>query len=69
MTIDQMDRRAADHPEIMTPQQAADFLGVTTETLFRLRKEGSGPRFSRPSQRILRYLRTNLISWLKEHRS
>lgn len=55
-------------PEVMTPAQAAAFLRVTTETLFRWRKDGSGPRYSQPNARIVRYLRDDLIAFLKENR-
>lgn len=55
--------------EVMTPAQAADFLRVTTETLFRWRKDGSGPRYSQPNSRIVRYLRDDLITFLKEYRA
>ncbi len=58
----------ANPPEVMTPQEAAAFLGVTDETLFRWRKDGFGPAYSQPNSRIVRYLRDDLISWLEEHR-
>lgn len=55
--------------EVMTPLQAAAFLRVTTETLFRWRKNGSGPRYSQPNARIVRYLRDDLIAFLKEYQA
>ena len=42
-------------PKAMNPVEAAQFLGVTTETLFRWRKDGIGPRYSQPTPRFLRY--------------
>ena len=54
-------------PEVLTPREAADFLSVTDETLFRWRKDGVGPKYSQPNSRIVRYLRDDLISWVKEY--
>ncbi len=54
-------------PEVLTPREAADFLSVTDETLFRWRKDGVGPKYSQPNSRIVRYLRDDLISWMKEY--
>ena len=47
--------------------RAADFLGVTTETLLRWRKDAWGPKYSQPTPRMVRYLREDLITFLKEH--
>ena len=55
-------------PEVMTPSEAAMFLGVTHETLFRWRKDQFGPVYSQPTARIVRYLRDDLIAFLKESR-
>ena len=53
-------------PLIMTSQEAAYVLGVTTESLLRWRKDGIGPRYCKPSPRVLRYLRDDLLAWNKE---
>lgn len=55
-------------PEVMTPAEAAEFLSLTVETLFRYRKDATGPKFCQPGDRTVRYLREDLIAWLKEHR-
>ena len=65
-------QQTADRPlnlEVMTPSDAADFLGVTTETLLRWRKDAWGPKYSQPTPRMVRYLREDLITFLKEHRA
>ena len=54
-------------PQVMTPVEAAAFLGVTVETMFLWRKNGTGPRFSQPTPRFLRYLHDDLVAWMKEH--
>ena len=54
-------------PEIMTPPEAAEYIGVTVETMFRWRKDAIGPKYSQPCSRIVRYLRDDLVSWMKEH--
>jgi hypothetical protein len=59
----------ANAPEVMTPAEAADFLAVTTETLYRWRKDAIGPKYSQPNERIVRYLREDLITFLKEHQA
>ncbi len=57
----------ANPPIAMNPVEAAQFLGVTTETLFRWRKDGIGPRYSQPTPKFLRYLHDDLVAWMREH--
>ncbi|NTT87765.1 helix-turn-helix domain-containing protein [Tabrizicola sp. SY72] len=52
----------------MTPAEAAEFLSVTVESLFRWRKDATGPKYSRVNDRVIRYLRDDLIDWIREHR-
>jgi predicted DNA-binding transcriptional regulator AlpA len=59
----------ANAPEVMTPGEAAEFLGVTTETLYRWRKDAWGPRYSQVNPRIVRYLRDDLVAFLREKRA
>lgn len=56
-------------PEVMTPEQAADFLNVTTETLYRWRKDASGPKYSQPTRSVVRYLKADLLEWMQECRA
>ena len=78
MTLDEIGQQLADlraeimrahPPEVMTPAQAADMIGVTAETLFRWRKDACGPRYSQPNPRIVRYLRDDVVAFLKEYRA
>lgn len=57
----------ANTPEVMTPSEAAEFIGVTTETLLRWRKDGWGPKYTQPTSRMVRYLKNDLMAFLKEH--
>lgn len=77
MTIDELSEQLSalhndlirsNPPQVMNSREAAQFLGVTDETLFRWRKDGTGPSYSQPNSRIVRYLRDDLVSWLEEHR-
>lgn len=56
-------------PEVMTPEQAAEMIGVTKDTLFRWRKDDTGPAYSQPTTHIVRYLREDVIAFLKEYRA
>lgn len=58
----------ASPPVAMNPVEAAQFLGVTTETLFRWRKDKIGPKYSQPTPKFLRYLHDDLVAWMKEAR-
>jgi len=55
-------------PEIMTPAQAAQFLGVSEDYLRDHRREHSGPAYSQPATKIVRYMRSDLITWLNRSR-
>lgn len=48
--------------EIMTLEEAADFLRVSRSTLY---QRGDIPRHRMPRSREFRYLRTELLAWLK----
>lgn len=49
-------------------KQAAEFLGVSTETLRRWEKEGEGPPFYRLSEKKIRYEKADLEAFLEESR-
>jgi predicted DNA-binding transcriptional regulator AlpA len=44
---------------------AADYLGVTEDTPAQMATRGTGPRYSKPSERIVRYHRDELDAWLE----
>lgn len=77
MTLDEISQQLADlradivrahTPEVMNPQEAATFLGIKPDTLFRWRKDGWGPKYSQPTRNVVRYLREDLLEFMKEHR-
>ncbi len=53
----------------MTPDQCAALLNVSKEQLSIWRTKGGGPRWSKPSDRIIRYLGTDVVAWLEENRA
>ena len=59
---------AQNFPEIMTPAQAAQFLGVSEDFLRDHRKRKSGPPYSQPASKIVRYMRSDLVAWLNRSR-
>ena len=46
-------------------QGAADYLGLTVDTLAQMATRGTGPRFAKPSKRIVRYRVADLDAWLE----
>lgn len=75
MTLDEIGQQLTDlrahmnlahPPAVMTPAQAAEMIGVTTETLFRWRKDRVGPPYSQPTSRIVRYVRDDVLAWMRE---
>ncbi len=59
---------AQSYPEIMTPAQAAQFLGLSEDYLRDHRKRKSGPPYSQPASKIVRYMRSDLVAWLNRSR-
>jgi hypothetical protein len=57
-----------DPEEVFDTEGAAAFLRLSERTLEGLRVRGGGPAFLNPSVRIVRYLKSDLIAWLKDHR-
>jgi excisionase family DNA binding protein len=49
-------------PEIMTLEEAAEFLRVSRSTLY---QRADIPRHRMPGSREFRYLRSELLAWLK----
>lgn len=51
--------------ELMTPEQLADYLQVSTKSLANDRYLGKGPRFVKLGAKLVRYRRTDVIAWLE----
>jgi len=52
---------------LLTPEKAADFLGVSKETLAQWRSERRGPRYIKLEKRLVRYLPSDLHNYLSAH--
>lgn len=53
----------------LTTAEVADLLSVSASTLKRWRREGKGPRPSVFEPRTVRYLRSDVIRYMKESRN
>jgi predicted DNA-binding transcriptional regulator AlpA len=55
--------------EILSEREVRNWLGISAPTLFRLRRDGTGPKFIRLSTRRVAYRRTAIEEWLgqREH--
>jgi predicted DNA-binding transcriptional regulator AlpA len=57
---------AVDQPEILTERQVSNWLGLSEPTLFRHRRDGTGPIFIRLSARRVAYRRSAVEEWLTQ---
>ncbi len=55
-----------DHDELLTTRETADWLGVSTQWLEIGRSKNYGPKYARISARLIRYRRSDLLTWLEE---
>jgi predicted DNA-binding transcriptional regulator AlpA len=58
------------HKEILSEREVSNWLGISEPTLFRHRRDGTGPKFIRLSARRVAYRRGAVEEWLsqREHR-
>jgi len=49
----------------LTPQQAADLLGISKSTLAKFRLRGDGPKFLKLSKKVL-YRESDLEDWIAQ---
>jgi predicted DNA-binding transcriptional regulator AlpA len=52
--------------EILTERELCNWLGVSEPTLFRHRRDGTGPRFIRLSARRVGYRHSAVEAWLRQ---
>jgi predicted DNA-binding transcriptional regulator AlpA len=52
--------------EILTEREVSDWLGLSEPTLFRHRRDGTGPTFIRLSARRVAYRRSAVEEWLAQ---
>jgi excisionase family DNA binding protein len=53
----------------LTSRQAAKYVGVSDAALRLWRSEGRGPRFFRAGEKLIRYRRADLDSWIESRLS
>ena len=53
--------------ELITPGEAARRLGVRRSTLADWRQRGAGPRYIAVNRKVIRYLASDLDSWIDAH--
>jgi predicted DNA-binding transcriptional regulator AlpA len=51
--------------ELLSEREVSNWLGISEPTLFRHRRNGTGPRFIRLSARRIAYRRSAIEEWLK----
>lgn len=51
--------------QALTPQQAAKYLGISEASLRLWRSEGKGPRYFRAGEKLVRYRRADLDTWIE----
>lgn len=56
-------------PEVMTTEEVAQYLNLTTATLFQWRKDGEGPKYCKINSRTIRYLRADVIDYVRGYRA
>ena len=54
-----------DNHEILSEREVSRWLGISEPTLFRHRRDGTGPKFIQLSARRIAYRRADIESWLK----
>jgi predicted DNA-binding transcriptional regulator AlpA len=54
-----------EQPNMLTPKKAATYLGISEAALRLLSSEGRGPRFFRAGEKLIRYRRADLESWIE----
>jgi predicted DNA-binding transcriptional regulator AlpA len=54
-----------EQPNTLTSKKAASYLGISEAVLRLWRSEDKGPRFFRAGERLIRYRRADLDSWIE----
>lgn len=53
--------------KIYTTEEAAKYLGVSERTLQNWRGDGKGPKYNKPTDKLVYYFETDLIDWVKNN--
>lgn len=60
---------AVEQPRFLRSAQCAELLGVSRSHLERMRYEGTGPRYTKISKKVILYSLADVEAWVAEHRS
>lgn len=52
---------------LMTPAECAEFLSVSEEHLYEMRRDRRGPPFLAISPKVVRYDREDVLAWARSH--
>lgn len=58
-----MSAKTAPPTPLLSPQQLAEYLGVSVKTIYAFNSEGTGPKFAQCGRRV-RYKLTDVDAWL-----
>lgn len=51
--------------DFISPSAAAEIMGLTEKALAGLRYRGTGPRFYKPTAKVIRYRRSEVLAWIE----
>lgn len=54
-----------DEKNLFSPEEAAEYLKMSPDTLANWRSAGEGPPFHKPAKRKIYYFRKDLDAWIK----
>lgn len=54
-----------EHQGTFTPKQAGRYIGISEAALRLWRAEGKGPRYFRAGEKLVRYRKADLDSWIE----
>lgn len=58
---------AVEAPRFLRSAQCAEFLGVSRSHLERMRADGTGPRFTKISKKVILYALADVEAWVAKH--
>jgi excisionase family DNA binding protein len=59
-------RRLEDLPDLLTRSEAAEYLGVSPQTLARWAVEGVGPKITRIGRKHVRYAKADVLAFVAQ---
>ena len=53
--------------QLYSPEELAQYLSVSTQTLLRWRNDGKGPKFSYLAPKLIRYTSKDVQDWIEQN--